>query len=83
MIKKPIKESRIDHEVEDTFPASDPPSWMGNAAVPGKAKKKRATDGDSLTSREASGHNKAGRPDGTDQKQYSKFIKPLQKETSI
>ena len=42
---KPKSEPKIDEEVEDTFPASDPPSSMGSTAVAGAPKEK--TDGSS------------------------------------
>lgn len=39
MIDKPKKsERKIDEEVEETFPASDPPSTMGSTAVAGAPK---------------------------------------------
>ena len=42
---KPKSEPKIDEEVEETFPASDPPSYMGSTAVAGAPKEK--TDGSS------------------------------------
>ena len=42
---KPKSEPKIDEEVEETFPASDPPSSMGSTAVAGAPKEK--TDGSS------------------------------------
>ncbi len=39
----PKREKLIDKAVEDTFPASDPPSYMGGAATGGpKPKRKKA-----------------------------------------
>ena len=43
---KPKSEPKIDEEVEETFPASDPPSSMGSTAVAGAPKE---TDGASGT----------------------------------
>jgi DNA uptake protein ComE-like DNA-binding protein len=39
---KPKNEPKIDEEVEETFPASDPPSYMGSTAVAGAPKEKGA-----------------------------------------
>src|SRR5690606_25542290 len=36
-------ERKIDEEVEETFPASDPPSTMGSTAVAGAPKEKAAS----------------------------------------
>jgi DNA uptake protein ComE-like DNA-binding protein len=44
MSDKPKSERKIDQEVEDSFPASDPPSSMGSTAVSG-APKEGAADG--------------------------------------
>jgi DNA uptake protein ComE-like DNA-binding protein len=46
MTNKPDKtERKIDEEVEETFPASDPPSTMGSTAVAGAPKDGEAKGG--------------------------------------
>lgn len=81
MIRKP-KKDRIDKTLDDTFPASDPPSWMGNAAVPGDSSAVPHKKPRDKRSSAASGRLNAARPDGTDHKSYSRDIKNLQKNNN-
>jgi hypothetical protein len=43
--KRKVSEPKLDEEVEETFPASDPPSYMGSTAIAG-APPKGGKDGD-------------------------------------
>jgi DNA uptake protein ComE-like DNA-binding protein len=44
--KRKLSEPKLDEEVEETFPASDPPSYMGSTAVAGSPKDGAHKDAD-------------------------------------
>jgi DNA uptake protein ComE-like DNA-binding protein len=44
--KRKLSEPRLDEEVEETFPASDPPSYMGSTLVAGSPPDKERKDAD-------------------------------------
>jgi DNA uptake protein ComE-like DNA-binding protein len=44
--KRKLSEPRLDAEVEETFPASDPPSYMGSTLVAGAPPDKERKDAD-------------------------------------
>jgi DNA uptake protein ComE-like DNA-binding protein len=44
--KRKLSEPKLDEEVEETFPASDPPSYMGSTAVAGAPQDEDRKDAD-------------------------------------
>jgi hypothetical protein len=56
------KEEKIDRQMEDTFPASDPPSYSGGNHIIGAPKGRESTAEKSPGAKE---HEKEGKPDHT------------------